>query len=190
MRYHDWLDKAERHLANQNQRAAFGEFEGAAYNPSYVQGGAEEVLARGRKMRHDVGGKYSAKWDKELTRLEAQVAAAPNLGNEETFEQNPQTGSEASTARIEIPATVSRFASPQPQGRAGVETRREPPVTTSGLKMCPDCAEDVRERARKCRYCGYEFAKACPECAEDVRPEATKCRHCGHRFSPPNTDAA
>lgn len=27
----------------------------------------------------------------------------------------------------------------------------------SGTKRCPDCAEDVRAQARKCRFCGYQF---------------------------------
>ena len=26
-----------------------------------------------------------------------------------------------------------------------------------GYKRCPDCAEDVREEARRCRFCGYSF---------------------------------
>ena len=38
-----------------------------------------------------------------------------------------------------------------------------PPVAPSagetgvGFKVCPDCAEDVRDAARICRFCGYEF---------------------------------
>lgn len=26
-----------------------------------------------------------------------------------------------------------------------------------GYKRCPDCAEDVREQARRCRFCGHSF---------------------------------
>src|SRR5579862_7333803 len=26
-----------------------------------------------------------------------------------------------------------------------------------GYKRCPDCAEDVRAEARRCRFCGYSF---------------------------------
>jgi len=29
-----------------------------------------------------------------------------------------------------------------------------------GFKRCPDCAEDVREQARRCRFCGYSFEPA------------------------------
>ena len=28
-----------------------------------------------------------------------------------------------------------------------------------GYKRCPDCAEDVREEARRCRFCGYSFER-------------------------------
>jgi hypothetical protein len=26
-----------------------------------------------------------------------------------------------------------------------------------GIKTCPDCAEDVKSRARVCKHCGFEF---------------------------------
>jgi len=32
-----------------------------------------------------------------------------------------------------------------------------PPVTAPEFKTCPDCAEEVRAAARKCRFCGHMF---------------------------------
>jgi hypothetical protein len=35
-----------------------------------------------------------------------------------------------------------------------------PPGAPEEMKVCPDCAEEVKSAARKCRFCGYEFAPA------------------------------
>ena len=41
-------------------------------------------------------------------------------------------------------------------------------TTEGGTKLCPDCAEQVKEAARVCRFCGYRFA-ASPE--PEPRPD-------------------
>ena len=41
----------------------------------------------------------------------------------------------------------------------------------TGTKVCPECAEEVKEAARVCRFCGYRFAP--PSAAEgSLQPEA------------------
>ena len=35
-------------------------------------------------------------------------------------------------------------------------------VPQPGYRRCPDCAEDVREQARRCRFCGYSFEPGSP----------------------------
>lgn len=35
-------------------------------------------------------------------------------------------------------------------------------LSDSGLKVCPDCAEEVKMAARKCRFCGYRFDSGSP----------------------------
>lgn len=47
------------------------------------------------------------------------------------------------------------------------------------MKTCPDCAEEVQDTARVCRYCGYRFAE--PPAAEEAR---------GVQSPPTSTDAS
>jgi len=78
------------------------------------------------------------------------------------------------------------------------------------LKECPICAENVKEKAKICRYCNHEFEseeinykdemnssheveedlfKECPYCAENIKKAAIKCKHCGESLEISNTEA-
>jgi hypothetical protein len=80
------------------------------------------------------------------------------------------------------------------------------------MKKCPRCAEEVKEEAVVCRFCGYNFLEQksakrvlcddgtctgtidekgicnvcgkqnCPRCAEEVKEDAVVCRFCGYNF--------
>jgi hypothetical protein len=165
--YHDGcLDQAEQSLSSGNQGAAFKAFEDAVYNPWFVKGGAEEVFARGLRMRPKVTGRYETKWDACLTRVEASVARV-TVGQ----------GTNPPQPQVPHPSVGATSAS-SVDGASGA-----PHLQAQNMKNCPDCAERVQAEARKCRFCSFEFVKNCPDCAEEVRAEARKCRHCGFRFA-------
>ncbi|NIM96431.1 MAG: hypothetical protein GTO18_22250 [Anaerolineales bacterium] len=62
---------------------------------------------------------------------------------------------EASVTGEEAPLLIESHEDDNPTDE---EPEAEAPVSPEGeYKECPDCAEMVRVRARKCRFCGYRF---------------------------------
>jgi hypothetical protein len=45
------------------------------------------------------------------------------------------------------------------EGIRGERERNEKPFRVFATKRCPDCAENVRDEARKCHFCGFSFPK-------------------------------
>lgn len=76
----------------------------------------------------------------------------------------PPDHAEASTTAPPIPeSTPAPVSTPPTRPTANAAppiAAPESPPPTSGNKACPDCAEDVKAAARKCRYCGYRFEEA------------------------------
>jgi hypothetical protein len=60
------------------------------------------------------------------------------------------------------PATGDAFGFGVPASETPTPTVQQPLVTPppAEFKICPDCAEQIRAAARKCRFCGYIFDDA------------------------------
>jgi hypothetical protein len=98
-------------------------------------------------------GDHIVRWDGSLARwacsqcsfksVDEEAARAHRLKMKPGLpEQRPSAPQSAITT-----ATMPAAASPAP-------------TATPEFKTCPDCAEEVRFAARKCRFCGYMFESA------------------------------
>ncbi|MBN9471709.1 MAG: hypothetical protein J0J10_23345 [Bosea sp.] len=62
---------------------------------------------------------------------------------------------------IFIPSTIALLIAIFTLPKRRVEGNSDDqPVTAGALKVCPDCAEQVKLEARKCRFCGHPFNDA------------------------------
>lgn len=52
------------------------------------------------------------------------------------------------------------------------------------MKKCAECCSDIPDEAEVCYACGRRLVgKPCPECAELSKMAAKKCAYCGHNFA-------
>ena len=58
---------------------------------------------------------------------------------------------------------------------------------------CPNCGNDISDKAEKCIHCGYELTKkvgnVCPECGAELEDGAKVCSKCGCPISPESSAA-
>jgi hypothetical protein len=76
-RSQDPLADAAARLFRGDQRRAYRSFEEAFYNAWGVEGGAAEVLRRGRMLRGHVDDSHAKRWDRLLDGLEYRLARPP-----------------------------------------------------------------------------------------------------------------
>ena len=51
------------------------------------------------------------------------------------------------------------------------------------LLPCPECKNDISEKAESCPHCGAKWAGVCPECKHFRAQSAATCEKCGFPFS-------
>ena len=76
----------------------------------------------------------------------------------------------ATTTRI-VPPPVTTFLPPDIEVPRALPARADlrleepyhaPPTSPGDTRLCPDCAETIKQAAIRCRFCGYRFSPAAP----------------------------
>lgn len=111
-------------------------------------------------------------------------AVAGAIGLVSTFASNgaprQAAGAAIAVALAVLPCCLARAVE-------GIGREREPIETAASFvtKICPDCGESVREEARKCRFCGFDFqaplCEVCKGCHKPLDRAVSKnfCAECG-----------
>ena len=94
--------------------------------------------------------------DRDEARGHASMAASPSRPASGGSQQNPPVRKDdpAPLTGFELPRKTQQVVEP-PRGPTSTITIRS--ASAPEYKACPDCAEDVRFAARKCRFCGFLF---------------------------------
>lgn len=71
----------------------------------------------------------------------------------------------ARKAEASFPPPPSEVSAPRSNRELASSAENLLAETTGDSKECPDCAETVKRRARKCRFCGYRFEERFDEAA-------------------------
>ena len=95
-------------------------------------------------------------WSRRNARAH-RVETGAVLGGRAAMRSSPVAAAPAPSAWYWFSDLDRKTATRPAKAEARSEQTSEP---TPELKTCPDCAEEVRFAARKCRFCGYMFESA------------------------------